>query len=83
MNRRVAKKVDARISREVLASVIHPERVARTLYRGTTRTASARVLVRDLSREGYPPPPPPKRLPYVPPSVVDLGRLGELFRGVD
>ncbi len=61
MNRRVAKKVDDRVSREILGRQIRPERTARTLYRRSTLLASARVLVRELRREGWAEPAPTAR----------------------
>jgi hypothetical protein len=84
MRRRVAKKVDGRVSREILAGEIRrelavPGEPGGHAYRTSTLRASARKLVRDLKRQE----PPDERLPYVRPTVTELGKLGVLFRGCD
>lgn len=84
MNRRVAKKVDTRVSREILAGEIRrelavPREPGGHAYRVSTLRASARKLVRDLRRSQ----PRDERLPYAAPTVTELGQLGVFFGGCD
>jgi hypothetical protein len=95
MKRRVARKI---AGRTMQAAFVGPGRghaggsfafeVGRAIYRVSTLEASAHVLVRDLlrhfrrttarlEREKQ------SRLPYVPPTVTDLGKLGVLFGSCD